>query len=122
MLTALDYFIFFNSLILVVLCPLSIVENWANEFKMFAPSIKVLKYIGGKQEREDKREEIVNFIKKQPKAQWKDPHLPFDVFITNYEMLMNDIDFMHKFKFRLVIVDEGKLHTSTQISNFIIYI
>jgi superfamily II DNA/RNA helicase len=91
----------------LVLCPLSIVDNWANEFKTFAPSIKVIKYIGGKQEREDIREEIVNYIKKQPKTQWKDPELPFEILVTNYEMLLNDVDFMHKFKFRFVIVDEA---------------
>lgn len=99
---------FFLNSTLVVLCPLSIVDNWANEFKTFAPSIKVIKYIGGKQEREDIREEIVNYIKKQPKTQWKDPELPFEILVTNYEMLLNDVDFMHKFKFRFVIVDEGK--------------
>lgn len=64
---------FFSKLIIiildiaVVLAPLSVIDNWASELKMFSPKLKVLKYIGNMEEREQMRKEIVHFILAQPK-------------------------------------------------------
>lgn len=37
----------------------------------------------------------------------KDPELPFDVLITTYELVLADIGFVSKFKWRFVVVDEA---------------
>ncbi len=52
----------------MVVVPLSTVDNWAKEFSTFAPDLRVLRYVGDKDEREKIREEIVGFIQTQPKA------------------------------------------------------
>lgn len=78
-----------------------------DEFKKMLPTLKVLRYIGSKDEREACRKDIVEHVMSLPKAQRKDPPLPFQVMVTTYELLMKDIEFFHQFRFKYVIVDEG---------------
>ena len=40
--------------------PLSIINNWMDEFKKFAPCINVIKFIGSKEEREELKERALN--------------------------------------------------------------
>lgn len=51
----------------VIIAPLSVVGNWMDEFKTFAPSIICLKYIGSQDAREACRSSIIDFIRQQPK-------------------------------------------------------
>ena len=53
----------------LVVCPLSILQNWENELEKFAPKLAVKTYIGDKAEREELRGEIVDEILKLPKTQ-----------------------------------------------------
>jgi SNF2 family DNA or RNA helicase len=91
----------------LVVCPLTLLDNWRIEFAKFCPRFVVKLYNGNKQERESLRKEIVEYILGQPKATQKDPRLNFDVIITTYELLLKDMEFFHKFKFRYVVIDEG---------------
>ena len=70
---------------------------------------------------------IVDFIKKQPREQWvpcddlgapqhnllfsslfqADPELNFDVILTTYEIAIADEEFLKRFRYRLLIVDEA---------------
>ena len=93
----------------LVICPLTLLDNWRQEFAKFCPRFTVQVYSGDKQTRENIRKEIVEFILQQPKSAQKDPKLNFEVFITTYELLLKDMEFFHKFKFRYVVVDEGKI-------------
>lgn len=51
----------------VVMCPLSVLDNWAAEFDRFSPQITVLKYSGNKGERKELRLSIIDSIRKQAK-------------------------------------------------------
>lgn len=51
----------------MVVAPLSVVGNWIDEFALFAPSIKTLKYTGNATARDALRQTIVSFIKEQPR-------------------------------------------------------
>eukprot|EP01127_Copromyxa_protea_P016450 TRINITY_DN4889_c0_g2_i1.p1 TRINITY_DN4889_c0_g2~~TRINITY_DN4889_c0_g2_i1.p1 ORF type:complete len:1099 (-),score=234.97 TRINITY_DN4889_c0_g2_i1:59-3355(-) len=91
----------------LVVVPLSLVGNWADEFAKFSPNLVIEKYIGNKEEREETRKTIVDYIRAQPKSERRDPDLPFHVMITTYELILNDISFLGKFKWRFVVVDEA---------------
>lgn len=76
----------------LIVAPLNVVPNWANEFERFAPSLNVLQYIGPKLERQNLR-----------KKQWKKS----DVIITSYDICMIDFEFFFKTHWTYLIVDEG---------------
>ncbi|ORY40113.1 hypothetical protein BCR33DRAFT_369891 [Rhizoclosmatium globosum] len=81
----------------LVVTPLSLIENWADEFQKFAApsSVNVVKYTGSKEERGLLREKIAS----------KD--LPFDVLLVTYENVSTDIDFIRSFDWTALIVDEA---------------
>lgn len=72
----------------LIVMPKSLVFNWENEIKKLAPDIKVYTYYG--QERE------VALAKKA------------DVIITTYGTVRNDIEFLKKISYELVILDEAQ--------------
>jgi ATP-dependent DNA helicase len=55
---------------LLIVCPLSLIQNWMQEFERFCPSLTVSRYIGNKEERTTTQNNILTFIKQQPKDQW----------------------------------------------------
>ena len=75
----------------LVVVPLSTLSNWANELQKFAPSIKVLKYAGAKQER-------ANIELYSTKA---------NVVITSYEISIKDFHKFSLINWAYLIVDEG---------------
>lgn len=91
----------------LVLLPLTLTNNWMEEFNRAVPSIKCLLYSGDSEQRENIRKDIVNFIKKQPSYKHNDPDLNFDVMITTYEILIRDSQFIKKFNWRMLAVDEA---------------
>lgn len=84
----------------LVICPLTTIENWMSEFEKFCPSLSVVKYIGSKEERDAIRESV----KKQKKA----GQIAFDVFLTTYELVLNDVEFLQKMKWHMLVVDEAQ--------------
>lgn len=74
----------------LVVCPLSLVGNWKREFEKWAPELAVTKVRGTR----DLRELL-----------WKSP---FNIYITTYETLREDIDnnFITPSNFSLVVLDE----------------
>ena len=73
----------------LVVAPLSTIANWQREFQRFAPTIKVLLYHGVKDERKS-----MGFSS-------------FNVIVTSYEIVMNDLTRFHAFEWRYLVVDEG---------------
>ncbi len=82
-----------KSLPSLIVMPTSLIHNWKNEFKKFAPSLKVYIYSG------------VNRIKSN------DIHKIFsfnDVVLTTYGTLRNDVDLIQKCQFHHLILDESQ--------------
>ncbi len=75
----------------LVVAPTSVVHNWYNEFKKFAPGIKIFQYSG------NDRVKNTAYFKK------------YNVIITTYGLLRNDIDYFEKFPFYYCILDESQM-------------
>ncbi len=76
----------------LIVCPASLVYNWEEEFKKFAPSIDVKTVTGSTSER-----------KKLLSAQ----KLP-EVLVTSYDLLKRDIGLYEEHKFDYEIIDEAQ--------------
>jgi hypothetical protein len=75
----------------LVVCPASVVFNWAREAHQFTPKMKVL-ILGAGDERHELRQEIPEH----------------DLIITNYSLLRRDLAALKKFSFRAIILDEAQ--------------
>ncbi len=75
----------------LIVSPASIVYNWYNEFEKFAPSIKVFKYIGNERNRE------FSYFDN------------YDVILTTYGLLRNDISSFEKYQFYYIVLDESQM-------------
>ncbi|MCQ2605597.1 MAG: DEAD/DEAH box helicase [Bacteroidales bacterium] len=75
----------------LIVSPASIVYNWDNEFEKFTPNIKVFKYIGNERNREF--------------SYFND----YDVILTTYGLLRNDIESFEKFPFYYIVLDESQM-------------
>uniref|UniRef100_A0A2C9KMA6 SNF2 N-terminal domain-containing protein n=1 Tax=Biomphalaria glabrata TaxID=6526 RepID=A0A2C9KMA6_BIOGL len=61
----------------LVVCPRSVLENWKQEFQRFSPTLKILTYVGNKEDRHKIAEEV--------KAA---SNLSFDLLLTTYEVCL----------------------------------
>jgi len=91
----------------LVVAPLTVLDNWASEFASFSPSFLIQVYTGSKSERQAIQDSIREYIRAQPKSQRSDPELPFHVLLTTYECILNDVDFLSRFRWRAAIIDEA---------------
>lgn len=76
----------------LIVVPTSLIYNWISEFNKFAPSLRIGIIYGSVNERKD----ILSNIK------------DYDIFITTYGLLKNDIDNYEELKFQYLILDEGQ--------------
>ncbi len=76
----------------LVVAPASVVHNWRNELNRFAPSLTVMTYTGDVAKRKGKRIALM---------QW-------DVVLTTYRTLLNDIDLLEQNEFGIVVFDESQ--------------
>lgn len=77
----------------LVVVPVSTLSNWYNEIRKFAPKIKVTKYIGTKQERND-----IDLLQQQETT---------NIILTSYEISIRDFNKLVKINWKYLIVDEG---------------
>ena len=80
----------------LVVAPASVVHNWCNELARFAPSLKVMAYAGDIARRKEKRQAIMRW----------------DVVITTYRTMVNDIDFLAGKQFGMIVFDESQAFKS----------
>lgn len=87
----------------LIVCPASLVYNWENEFRKFAPGLSVLAVAGTAAE----REAVFDLLKENPRPQ---------ILITSYELLKRDIQHYAGMSFRFQIIDEAQFikNASTQ--------
>ncbi|NQU87192.1 MAG: DEAD/DEAH box helicase [Mariniphaga sp.] len=77
----------------IIVLPTSLVHNWENEIYKFAPSLKVSKYIGSQRKKSINLNEAIKF---------------YDVILTTYGTVRNDIDILSEIEFFYVIADESQ--------------
>lgn len=76
----------------LVVCPTSLIYNWADEIENFAPFLKAAVVTGTPAE----RQEIIKSYKK------------YDVLITSYPLIRRDISFYENIQFHTVFIDEAQ--------------
>ena len=82
-----------KSLPVLVLAPASVVYNWRNEINRFAPSLRVLTYSGSPAQ----RQHMISYISN------------FDVVITTYATMRNDIDSLCRIRWGMTFFDESQV-------------
>ncbi len=76
----------------LIVMPVSLVHNWDNEIKKFTPSLKVCKYVGIQRNKGD-FEKILSY---------------YDVVLTTYGTVRNDIAKLSSHMFFYIILDESQ--------------
>ena len=74
----------------LVIAPTTVVFNWENEIKKFAPTLTCLKLQGGERKQ---------FFKQIPEH---------DIIITSYALIRRDIEKLKNISFRYIILDESR--------------
>ena len=85
--------ILYKAVTSLIVVPTSLLFNWQNELKRFAPGLRVLAYSGGKRERNKRVNEIFKC---------------YDLVLTTYGTLRNDITLLSEFSFHYLILDESQ--------------
>ena len=76
----------------LIIVPLTVLFNWENEIRHFAPELKILKYYGQKSDREKFEQKIKNF----------------DVVLLSYGILLQDYKILKKHHWEYIILDESQ--------------
>lgn len=77
----------------LIVMPTSLVHNWLNEFKKFAPQLSVYAHTGGNRLRDYDFVQLSNC---------------FQVILTTYGTMRQDIDFLQHIDFHYVVLDESQ--------------
>ena len=85
----------------LLVCPASLVYNWENEFRKFAPDLSIQLIVGNEKEREERLQE------------WKQ----YDVLITSYDLLRRDRIRYEGMNFRFQVIDEAQYIKNDQTQN-----
>ncbi|WRT63465.1 uncharacterized protein IL334_000370 [Kwoniella shivajii] len=108
----------------LIVCPLSVLNNWCMEFEKFAPSVPVLMYHGTPEHRADLRRTRltpptsagVGGLKKGKGARkstgsaiksGQNDTATFPIVITTFEICMKDKQFLSGLLWKFIVVDEG---------------
>ncbi len=85
----------------LIVMPVSLIHNWVNEIKKFAPDLQYAKYQGSE------RKNVLKNIDE------------YDIILTSYGVVRNDIEELAKYKFFYVILDESQYikNSSSKIYN-----
>lgn len=74
----------------LIILPASLVFNWANELRKYAPSLQVLHYTGAGRKKVEKTMSS------------------FDVVLTTYQTVVSDVEFLKTHHFHYIILDESQ--------------
>ena len=77
----------------LIVVPKTLLHNWQNELKKFAPGLKVYMYAGDKR---IKSKEVVQLFDR------------YEVVITSYSLVRADIDYLNEYPFHYIILDESQ--------------
>lgn len=76
----------------LIVCPASLVYNWGEELRRFAPALKVLLVTGNQEERRDKLGTLKDY----------------DITVTSYDLLKRDIELYENQEFTYEVIDEAQ--------------
>ncbi len=74
----------------LIIMPLSLIHNWENEVKKFAPSLKTYKFIGGK------------------RTKFTTEFNNYDIIFSTYGIIRNEIKNIKNFEFHYLVLDESQ--------------
>ena len=77
----------------LIVMPTSLIHNWENEIRKFAPSLKVYKHVGGLRNKSNKMAQTIGY---------------YDVILTTYGTMRNDAEMLRSFDFWYLILDESQ--------------
>jgi SNF2 family DNA or RNA helicase len=77
----------------LVVAPTSLLHNWKNELRRFAPELTIFVYAGYERQRIKNTNTIFN---------------NYQVVITSYGIMRNDIDYFREYPFTMIILDESQ--------------
>ena len=77
----------------LIVLPTSLVHNWENEFGKFAPSLKIYKHIGSSRNKTNSLASLIDY---------------YDVILTSYGTLRNDVEMLAAYEFWYLILDESQ--------------
>lgn len=75
----------------IIICPKTLLYNWANEIEKFCPHLSWLIYEGSKEE----RAELLKLHNVR-------------IYLISYAIVQNDLDFLKNIKFHYIIIDEAQ--------------
>lgn len=75
----------------LVIVPASLIYNWENEIKRFVPDFKVYSYKG------NQRKKSTDYFSK------------YDVILSSYHTIRQDVDLISRFNFHYIILDESQV-------------
>lgn len=86
----------------LVICPLSVLNNWLCEARQFAPGLRVLAFHGPPKERAALKKRIHQSLKSDTSS------LAWDLIVTNYEAYEKEVSWLRsQVVWECVILDEG---------------
>ncbi len=77
----------------LIVMPTSLVHNWENEIKKFTPLLSVYKHTGIQRKRAGELHDVI---------------FHYDIILTTYGIVRNDIDILREFEFLYLILDESQ--------------
>lgn len=77
----------------LIVVPTSLVHNWINEIKKFAPSLRTFAYVGIQRRKLSKVERLLN---------------KYDVIVTSYGTIRNDFQLFEPLMFNYIVLDESQ--------------
>jgi superfamily II DNA or RNA helicase len=75
----------------LIVMPLSLIHNWENEIKKFTPGLSCIKYTG------NSREALSDHLSH------------YDIVLTTYGVVRNDLELLAKYEFFYLILDESQI-------------
>jgi SNF2 family DNA or RNA helicase len=77
----------------LIVMPTSLIHNWDNEIRKFAPSLKVYKHVGSMRNKSNSMASVISY---------------YDVILTTYGTLRNDVEMLSSYDFWYLILDESQ--------------
>jgi SNF2 family DNA or RNA helicase len=77
----------------LIVMPTSLIHNWENEIRKFAPTLKIYKHVGSLRNKSNSMASVIGY---------------YDVILTTYGTLRNDAEILSVYDFRYLILDESQ--------------